>query len=304
MSLRIMGETHSNGKTRLRVLEAGGNLFKEAGLAWFTDSVHRLGAALAFYTLFSLTPVLIIAVSIAGMAFGERAAQTEIVRQFQELVGTQGAGAIETIIQSTHQPSLGVFGTTMAILAILVGASGAFVELQDALNIIWKVDTRTKSIWKVTIWQRFLSLGLVIATGFLLLAALVVTAGLSAMENYASSSFPASMIVVSFLKSAFSFATISVLFAFIFKCIPDTHILWKDVLLGAPVTSIFFTAGKILIGVYLGHSALTSSFGPATSLVILLIWIYFSAQILLFGAELTHAYAQRYGSRKEVNLRH
>jgi membrane protein len=296
-----MRATSSNGRS---FLAAVGSLFKQAGIGWFEDNAPRLGAALTFYTLFSLAPVLIVTVSIAGMAFGEKAAQAEIVRQFQILMGVQGAGAVETILQSTHQPSLGPVGTTLALLAILIGASGAFVELQDALNFIWKVDTKKESFWKVTIWQRLFSLGLVIATGFLLLAALVITAALSAVENYMGSIFPASVIIASSIKSVFTLVMISILFGLIFKFIPDTEILWSDVCVGAPATALFFTVGKLFVGIYLGHSAFTSSFGAATSLVILLIWIYFSAQILLFGAELTHFYTLKYGSRRETNLHH
>jgi membrane protein len=292
----------SSSRRWLSFFSQVGDLFKQAAIGWFVDNAPRLGAALTFYTLFSLAPVLIVTVSIAGMAFGEKAAQAEIVRQFQILMGTQGAGAIETILQSTHQPSLGPVGTTLALLAILIGASGAFVELQDALNLIWKVDTKKVTFWRVAVLQRFLSLGLVITTGFLLLAALVITAALSAAEDYMGSLFPASVVIASSMKSAFTFAMISILFGFLFKFLPDTEILWSDVHVGAPVTALFFTIGKIFIGVYLGHSAFTQSFGAATSLVIVLIWIYFSAQILLFGAELTHVYTLKYGSRSETNL--
>lgn len=277
------------------------NLFKQAAIAWFADNAPRLGAALAFYTLFSIAPILIVSVSIAGLVFGRDAARLAIVREFQGLMGMQGAGAIQTIIESIHQPSLGVLGTTLGLFAILIGASGAFNELQDALDIIWKVDTTTKSFWIVTLWQRFLSLGLVMATGFLLLTSLVVTAGFTALASYTNSLFPTFVILLVSLNFVFSFGMTTVLFALIFKFIPDTQIQWRDVWMGAAVTSIFFTVGKVLIGLYLGHSALTSSFGAASSLVVFLIWIYFSAQILLFGAELTHVYALKYGSHRETN---
>ena len=284
-------------QSRISVFKALGALLKQAGAAWLADDAPRLGAALAFYTLFSLAPVLIVAVSVAGFVFGEKTAQAEIVRQFQGLMGTQGATAIETILQSTNRPALGVFATMLGLLAILVGASGAFNELQDALNTIWKVDSRTKSFWTVTLRKRFFSLGLVVATGFLLLTSLFVTAALSAAEKLASNVLSMPVLLLQSLNFVFSFAVITILFAVILKFIPDTTILWRDVRFGAAVTSLLFTVGKVIIGLYLGHSALTSAYGAAASLVIFLIWIYYSAQILLFGAELTHVYALKYGSR-------
>ena len=287
---------------RLGLIKALAALLRRAGEAWIADNAPRLGAALAFYTLFSLAPVLIVTVSLAGVVFGDKAAQGEIVRQFQGLIGTQGAIAIETIIQSTNRPALGVFATTFGVLAIFIGASGAFNELQDALDMIWKVDNRTKSFWTVTIKQRLLSLGLVLATGFLLLTSLVVTAFLSATEKYISNLLPKSLVLLESIYLVFSFCIITLLFALIFKFIPDTAIPFRDVWMGAAVTSILFTVGKVIIGFYLGHSSLASAYGAAASLVIFLIWIYYSAQILLFGAELTHVYALKYGSRREVNI--
>ena len=297
-----MEEANSDGKSRVSLLEAVTALLRQAGAAWLADNAPRFGAALAFYTLFSLAPVLIVAVSVAGFVFGAKAAQGEIVRQFQGLMGTQSATAIETIIQSTNRPALGAFAITLGLLAILVGASGAFNELQDALNTIWKVDSRTKSFWTVISRQRLFSLGLVVATGFLLLTSLLVTAALSAAERFVSNLLPISAILLESINFVFSFGVITILFALIFKFIPDTSIAWRDVLMGATVTSLLFAVGKVIIGFYLGHSALTSAYGAAASLVIFLIWIYYSAQILLFGAELTHVYALKYGSRLETNL--
>jgi membrane protein len=297
-----VGEANSQGKSRVSLLEAVTALLRQAGAAWLADNAPRLGAALAFYTLFSLAPVLIVAVSVAGFIFGEKAAQGEIVRQFQGLMGAQGATAIETIIQSSNRPTLGVFATLLGLLAILVGASGAFNELQDALNTIWKVDSRTKSFWTVISRQRLFSFGLVVAVGFLLLTSLVVTAALSAAERFVNNLLPISVILIESINFVFSFGVITMLFALILKFIPDTSIAWRDVMMGAAVTSLLFAVGKVIIGFYLGHSALTSAYGAAASLAIFLIWIYYSAQILLFGAELTHVYALKYGSRMKTNL--
>jgi membrane protein len=288
-----VGETSSEGKTRVNLLETLTALFKQAGAAWLDDDAPTLGAALAFYTLFSLAPVLIVAVSVAGFVFGEKAAQGEIVRQFQGLMGMQGASAIEAILQSTNRPGLGMLATVLGLVAILVGASGAFNELQDALNIIWKVHS-TKSFWRVALRHRFFSLGLVVATGFLLLTSLVITASLSAAERLVGTLLPVSIIVLQSINFVFSFVVITLLFGLIFKLIPDATIPWRNVWMGASVTSLLFTVGKVLIGFYLGHSALTSAYGAAASLVVFLIWIYYSAQILLFGAEITHVYALKY----------
>ena len=297
-----MGKAKAERQSRVNLLETLTALLRQAGAAWFSDNAPRLGAALAFYTLFSLAPVLIVAVSVAGFVFGEKAAQGEIVRQFQGLMGMQGATAVEIIIQSTNRPALGVFATTLGLLAILVGASGAFNELQDALNTIWKVDSSAKGFWAATRRQRLFSLGLVVATGFLLLTSLVVTACLSAAEKALNNFLPAPVILLQSMNLVLSFCTVALLFALIFKFIPDTNVPWSDVRMGAAVTSVLFTFGKVFIGYYLGHSALTSAYGASASLVVFLIWIYYSTLILLYGAELTHVYALSYGSRKKILL--
>jgi membrane protein len=291
-----MWETKSSEKSPTSLLKTVAALLRQACAAWLDDDAPTLGAALAFYTLFSLAPVLIVAVSVAGLVFGHKAAQGEIVRQFQGLMGTQGATAIEIILQSTNRPGLGVLATALSLIAILVGASGAFNELQDAFNIIWKVHS-TKSFWRVALRHRVFSLGLVVATGFLLLTSLVITASLSAAERLVGTLLPISIVVLQSMNFVFSFVVITLLFALMFKLIPDTIIPWRDVWMGAAVTSLLFTVGKVLIGFYLGHSALTSAYGAAASLVVFLIWIYYSAQILLFGAEITHVYALKYDPR-------
>ena len=279
-------------------------LLRQAAAGWLADNAPRLGAALAFYTLFSLAPVVVVAVSVAGFVFGEKAAQGGIVQQFQGLIGLQGASAIEIIIQSSNRPRLGVIATILGLLTILIGASGAFNELQDALNDIWKVDSTTKSFWRVTGKRRFFSIGLVVGTAFLLLLSLIVTAALAALQRFVNSLLPLSIILVQSIHFVLSFVTITILCMLIFKFIPDTPVKWRDVRMGAAITSLLFAAGKIAIGLYLRHSALTSTYGAAASLVVFLVWIYYSAQILLFGAELTHVYAIKYGSRAENNISH
>jgi membrane protein len=286
---------------RVRFFHTLKSMLHQAGAAWFSDNAPRMGAALAFYTLFSLVPVLIVATSVAGFVFGERAAQREIVKEFGALMGAQGEGAIKLIIESTARPELGWVATTLGLLAIILGASGAFNELQDALNIIWKVDRSKSSFWLETLGQRFFSLGLVVAIGFLLLVSLVITTFLSFGERILNAEVPLSPVLLQSVNFIFSWAVATFLFALILKIVPDTKIRWKDVWMGAAFTSLLFTVGKVVIGYYLGHSELVAAYGAAGSLAVFLIWIYYSAQILLFGAELSHVYANRFGSRMGEN---
>jgi membrane protein len=282
---------------RVKFLRSFGGLLKRAGSAWLGDNAPRIGAALAFYTLFAIAPILIIVVALAGFVFGAQAAQGQIVRQFQGLMGTQGASTVETVLQSIHKSAAGASTTVIALVALLVGASGVFNELQDALNAIWKVDSSRRGAWLTFIRQRLLSIGLVVAAGFLLLVSLVVTAFLTAAESFVNRITAISAIGLGSINFVLSFCVITFLFALIFKLIPDTAIRWRDVQMGAAVTAVLFTGGKAAIGFYLGHSALTSAYGAAASLVVFLVWIYYSAQIMLFGAELTHVYTFKFGSR-------
>jgi membrane protein len=282
---------------RVEFLRSFGDLLRRAGSAWLGDNAPRIGAALAFYTLFAIAPVLVIVVALAAFVFGAQAAQGQIVRQFQGLMGTEGARTVETVLQSMHTSAAGVSTTAIALVALLVGASGVFNELQDALNTIWKVDSSHRGAWLTLIRQRLLSIGLVIAAGFLLLVSLVVTAFLASAESFFHRVTAISAIWLGTINFVLSFCMITFLFALIFKLIPDTPIRWRDVQMGAAVTAVLFTGGKAAIGFYLGHSALTSAYGAAASLVVFLVWIYYSAQIMLFGAELTHVYTYEFGSR-------
>lgn len=271
------------------------DLAREAGRAWLQDNAPRMGAALAFYTLFSLAPVLIIVVWIAGLVFGHVGAQDAVIHQFQSLMGTQASSLIESIIHGPVQPGLSLQSAVIGFLAIVLGASGAFNELQDALNTVWKVESKGKSFWLVSLWQRLFSLGLVAATGFILLTSLLLNAAISTVQKGFVAFHPISAVSLHAINFFLQFAVTLMLFALMFKVIPDIEIPWRDVWMGASVSALFLGFGKIAIGLYLGHSSLTSAYGAAASLVVLLVWVYYSAQILLFGAELTHAYAKRYG---------
>ena len=272
-------------------------LLKETAKEWQEDKSSRLAAGLAYYTIFSLTPLIIIVIAIAGAVFGEEAARGEIVGQIQGLVGTEGAKVIETAIENANQPDLSSIASVISIIILLFGASGVFAQLQDALNTIWEVQPKPgKSIFNF-IRKRFLSFSAVLGIGFLLLVSLVVSATLSALNNYLGSLVPGINFLWQILNLMISFGVITLMFALIYKYLPDAKIRWSDVWTGAIITSILFTIGKFLLGLYLGRGSLGSTYGAAGSLVVLLAWVYYSAQILFFGAEFTKVYARRYGSK-------
>lgn len=273
-------------------------LLRGAGEKWIADNAPRLGAALAFYTLFSLAPVLIVTVSVAALVFGEKDAQFELVRKTESSFGPQVAHAVETMLQGTRRPRANFGSAVFGLIAILLGASGAFNELQDAFNTIWKVEYRNQSFWATSIKQWILSLGLVLATVILVLSALIVIASLSAAETFLGKTLPNAALLLKLVNLILSFLIITLIFASIFKFIPDTKIQWHDVWMGAAVASVLSTIGRVLIGIYLAHSELASTYGAGAFLVVFLVWIYYSAQIMLFGAELTHLYALKFGSRK------
>src|SRR5271157_4921599 len=275
-------------------------LFKEACSAWVEDNAPSMGAALAFYTVFSLAPVLIVAITAAGLAFGQKAAEGEFSRQLQGLVGETGARAIQALIQSANRPTLGVIASAMGIGILLVGASGAFVELQDALNKIWRAQRRSESIWLGVIRERFLSFGLVLGLGFLLLVSLVVSAALGAVGTFIAPLLPWPVFLLEAVNFFLSLGVIAVLLALIFKYLPDTDIAWSDVWIGAGVASLLLTTGKALIGLYLARSTVASAYRAAASLVIILTWVYYSAQIFLLGAEITHVNSHQHGSQMQV----
>ena len=264
---------------------------------WSRDKAPRMGAALAYYTIFSLAPLLVIAIAIAGFVFGTKAVEGRITDQIQGLVGAESAHAVQTMIQSAHKPAHGLIATIFGVVILLLGASGVFTEMQDALNTIWKVDTTSKTgVWNM-LKYRFLSFGMVLGIGFLLLVSLLLSAALTAVATYASSFLPIPPAAIHAMDFLFSVFFIAALMALIFKFLPDTKIAWGDVWVGAALTSLLFTAGKFLIGFYIGKSVTMSAYGAAGSVVIILAWIYYSAQLLYFGAEFTHVYSKECGSR-------
>ncbi|MBH8561868.1 YihY/virulence factor BrkB family protein [Nostoc sp. CENA67] len=271
-------------------------LFQETFKEWNEDKASRLAAALAYYTVFSIAPLLIIVIAIAGAVFGEEAARGEIFRQIQGLVGTDGAIFIETAIKNANKPQTGTIASVISILLLLLGATGLFTELQDSLNTIWEVKPKPGRGFINIIRQRFLSFAMVLGIGFLLLVSLVISAVLSALVTYFSNLLPGVDSLWQIVSFLLSFGITTVLFALIFKVLPDVKITWSDVSIGAIITSVLFSIGRFLLGQYLGNSSFSSAYGAAGSLVVILAWVYYAAQILFFGAEFTQVYARKYGS--------
>ncbi|NHC37264.1 YihY/virulence factor BrkB family protein [Scytonema millei] len=273
------------------------SLLRETFTEWNEDKASRLAAALAYYTVFSLAPMLIIAIAIAGAVFGEEAARGEIVTQIQGLVGRDGAKFIETAIEGASKPRAGTIASLISIAVLLFGASGLFAQLQDSLNTIWEVQPKPGRGVIGILRDRFLSFTMVLGVGFLLLVSLVLSAGLSGLVNFLGSLLPGIGALLQLANFVLSFAVTTLLFGLIYKVLPDVKIAWSDVWSGAIVTSLLFSIGRFALGLYLGNSSFGSTYGAAGSVVIILVWVYYAAQILFFGAEFTQVYARRYGSR-------
>jgi membrane protein len=276
-----------------RYLDVAKQTFKEFG----EDKAPRLGAALAYYTIFSIGPLLLIAVSMAGIFLGQEAAQGQISAELGKIFGPQMSQALEQMIQAAAKPKSGTLATIVGIVMLMVGASGLFAQLKDALNTIWNVEPKKSSGIVGVIRQRFLSMAMVLAIGFLLLISLAFDAVISAMGPWLGNLVGGEAIVHA-IQLVLSFAISVVLFAAIFRVLPDLKIAWRDVWLGSLLTSVLFVIGKWGLGLYLGKAAVGSAYGAAGSLVILLVWVYWSAQILFLGAEFTQVYARTFGSLK------
>lgn len=271
-------------------------LLKETFKEWREDKASRHGAALAYYAVFSIGPLLIIVISIAGFVFGKEAVEGELVGRIEGLVGTAGAEAIQTMVKSASEPGAGILATLIGIVTLSLSASGLFANLQDSLNTLWGVTLKPGLGLLVTIKERLLSFSMVLGVGFLLLVSLVVNALLAVLGDVLRDYLPGGTLVWQVVNFAISIAVITLLFAMIYKALPDARIAWSDVWLGALITALLFIVGQIAIGFYLGNSDFGSSYGAAGSLVAVLVWIYYSSQILFFGAELTQVYAKSYGS--------
>jgi membrane protein len=280
-------------------------LFSESFNAWSKHKAPRLGASLAFYTLLSLTPLLLVTVAIVGLVFGHVTAQHEVVRQVQMLIGNQGAKAIEALLQASRNTTHGIIATVIGMVTLLFGASGVMIELRDALNTIWEVPTPQSAGIKSKIMsyikERLFSFGMLLSIGFILVVSLAISAWISALGAVSVSVLPSMEALLQLTNALVSFAVITCLFAATYKFIPDVRLEWRDVVLGGAVTSLLFTVGKSLLGLYLGKASIASSYGAFASIVVLVIWVYYSGQIYFLGAEFTRTFANHYGSQPNRN---
>ncbi len=278
-------------------LKALWELLRDSGAKWSKDNVPRLGASLAFYTLLSVTPLLVITMAIVGAVYGPDVARGQLLHEVRDMVGESGGATIEMLLASAHKPTTGTIASIASLVVLLFGAAGVFSELQDSLNLIWGVEAGTGSgVWRM-VKARLLTFGMVLLVGFLLLIMVVVSAALAGAVNYAGGRWPR---VAGWLHAGdvlASLAVLMVLFALLYKVLPEVSVAWGDVWLGAAVTALLFTIGKVLIGLYLARSSVGSAYGAAGSLVVFLIWIYYSAQVFFFGAEFTAVHARRRGSQ-------
>ena len=270
---------------------------KDVFTQWMGDEPFLLASSLSYYTLFSLAPLLVIAIAVAGFVFGREAAQNQIVETMGGMIGPESAQAIQGMIENASaKPKTGIISTVLGAVTLLIGAGGVVGQLQTSLNKVWGVEPKPdQGIW-VFIRQRFVSFAMVLAVGFLLLVSLVVTALLTAFSQFLGSLVGGAEFVGHLLDIVVSFGFVTLLFAMIYKFVPDAQIQWNDVWIGAALTSILFTIGKYLIGLYLGSSGVSSAYGAAGSLVTVLLWVYYSSLIFLLGAEFTQGYATTYGS--------
>ena len=272
-------------------------ILKETASEWMEDQAQSLGAALAYYTVFSLAPLLLIAIAIAGFFFGREAAQGQIFDQLRGLLGEASGKAMQDMVQNANtKPATGVMAALIGAVTLLFGASGVFGQLQASLNAIWGVQPKPGRGVLGIIQDRILSFGFILVVGFLLLVSLLFTATIALVGEWFGGMVPGMEALIQILNSVLSLALITLLFATIFKFLPDAKIAWHDVWIGAFITAVLFTVGKFAPGLYLGKSGVASSYGAAGSLIVLLLWVYYSSQILFFGAEFTQVYANRFGS--------
>jgi membrane protein len=272
-------------------------LLKETFEEWKDDDALQWGAALAYYSIFSIAPLLLIVISVASLVFGRAAVEGRLIDEIGGVVGPQAAEAIQTMVANASATGSGVWGTIVGVVLMLLGASGAFAHLQKSLNHLWNVEPKADAGWRLVVRQRVAALGMVLVVALLLLTALVLSAAISALGSYADQLLPMPAWALGLLDFAVSMAVITLLFAAIYKVLPDVEIEWREVWVGAAMTALLFVLGKLAIGLYLGRSGVASSYGAAGSLVVLLVWIFYSSQLVFFGAEFTQVWARRRGKR-------
>lgn len=279
------------------MFENNWRIVKTAVIDFIDDDALTRGAAISFYTVTTIGPLLLIVVSIAGLAFGRQAAEGAIVAQLSGMMGPQTAEFLQSILSNASSKTTGVLSMLVGVGTLVITASGVFGEMQSALNTIWKVETKATGVSGL-LRARAISFGLVVVLGFLLMVSLVVSAALTALGTYLTQALPIGSFIISILNTGISFMLIAILFGAIFKVLPDRHLEWHDVVLGALITSFFFSVGKFLIALYLGGSSIATTYGAAGSLILLLLWVYYSVQIFLLGAEFTKSFSNIHGSHK------
>ena len=273
------------------------SLLKDAASGWSDHQASRVGAALAFYTVFSLGPILLLAVAVAGFFFGQGTARGEIHQAVSNLIGPQAAAEVQMVLMHAHKPTAGLVATVISVVTLLLSADTALVELKSGLDEIWGVSAESRRWYWVYLRTRLLSIALIMSLGFLLLASLLFSAALGALETLSRGIFIVG-VMLRWTSSLISFGLAALLFATVYKVLPSVRLGWKDVAVGALITAVLFAVGKFAIGLYLGSSTVASTYGAAGSVIVVLLWVYYSAQVFLLGAELTRGYACRFGSRK------
>jgi len=283
----------------MKMLKSISDLFKVAAMNWVHDYAQSMGAALAFYTMFSIAPLLLIVIAIAGFVFGQEAARGEIFSQLEGLLGSPGALAVQDLLDGAGRRAENATAAVFGLIFLFIGATSVFAELQDALDRIWRAPQRVKSagLWGF-VRARLLSFGLILGIGFLLIVSLAFSAGLAALSKWWDPLFTGWATVSQTSEIGLGLLLSTAVFAMIYKAMPRVQVDWSDVWVGAAVTSLLFVAGKFLIGAYIGRSGISTAFGAAASLIVVLLWVYYSAQIFLFGAEFTWAYSHKFGSRR------
>lgn len=280
------------------------SLLSDSFAQWNKHNAPRLGASLAFYSLLSLAPLLLVVVSIVGLVFGHSAAERDTVQQVQSLVGPAAGKAVSAFLQGSRNTTHGIIATVIGLITLLFSASGVLIELRDALNTIWEVETPSSTGFGMItdfIKQRLFSFAIVLSIGFLLIVSLVISTWISALGALSASVVPWQAALMHVVNSLISFVVVTGLFAAIYKIMPDVRVEWRDVILGGAVTSLLFTLGKLILAIYLGRASYASTYGAAASIVVLIAWVYYSAQIFFLGAEFTKAFATRYGSHPNLH---
>lgn len=279
------------------------SLVKETYNQWSDHQAPRLGASVAFYSLLSFAPLLVLITALIAIVFGQQSAQSALINEARQFIGEHGAATVDQLLQSAQKPSSGVFASVVAFITLLFGASGVFIELQDALNLMWDAKPQNAGGVLGMIRQRLFSFGMILSIGFLLLISLLISAALAYIGRSFSHLLPVPAFVLEAINFIVSFAVITALFALMFKYVPTAKISWRDVGIGAVGTALLFTIGKFLLGLYLGKASVASTYGAAGSLVAVIVWIYYSAQIFFFGAEFTHVYAEAHCARADSEIK-